>query len=137
MQRTDKSAEEAIASLPDEYRSDVARLDEIISAAMPGQEKTVWEGKFWGGSNQTIIGYGDYSYTRPKGETVEWFIVGLAAQKNYMSIYVNAAQDGKYVAELYADRLGKAKVGKSVISFRRLEDINLDALLEVIEKAQS
>ena len=44
---------------------------------------------------------------------------------------------GKYVAEKHADRLGKASVGKSCIRFKRLEDVNLDAMAEVLREAAS
>ena len=96
----------------------------------------MWEGRFWGGSDQRIIGYGDYSYTRSDGKTVEWFIVGLAQQKQYISVYVNAADETGYLTEQYADRLGKAKVGKSSISFTSLDDIHLDVLLDLITHAE-
>ena len=39
------------------------------------------------------------------------------------------------VAEAYAGRLGKAKVGKSSISFRTLADVDLEVLSELIERA--
>jgi hypothetical protein len=125
-----------IASLPDSVRGDVAELDTAIAEAMGDEARVLWTGVFWGGSEQTIIGYGDYTYRRPKGKDVEWFIVGLAVQKKYLSVYVNAVEDGRYLAEQYAAQLGKVKVGKSSIGFRRLADLNLDVLLELVRKAR-
>jgi hypothetical protein len=124
-----------IESLPPEARAGVDRLDTAITKVMSGHVKTMWEGKLWGGSDQRIIGYGDYSYERSNGHVVEWFIVGLALQKRYISVYVNAVDDDGYLVEKYADKLGKVKVGKSSISFRSLENINLDVLLDLIAKA--
>ena len=95
----------------------------------------MWEGIFWGGSEQRIIGYGNYSYLRSDKKQIEWFIVGLARQKNYFSVYVNAVEAGRYLSELYGPRLGKVKTGKSSISFRKLADINLDVLSEMVEHA--
>lgn len=103
---------------------------------MGRHNRVLWTGIFWGGSEQAIIGYGDYTYTRPRGKTLEWFIVGLAVQKKYISVYVNAVEGDQYLAEKYAERLGKVKVGKSSISFTRLADINLDVLLELVGKAE-
>ena len=74
--------------------------------------------------------------TQARGRTVEWFMVGLALQKQYISVYVNAVEDRQYVAEKYAPELGKVKVGKSSISFRRLDDVNLDVLAKVISIAR-
>ncbi len=104
---------------------------------MSGHVKTLWEGKFWGGSDQHIIGYGDYSYERADGQTVEWFIVGVASQKHYTSVYVNAVDGDGYLVEKYADSLGKVKTGKSSISFKSLDDIELDVLLDLVGKANA
>ena len=136
MEKTVTKPAEYIESLPAAVRADVDRLDAAISNVMSGHVKTMWEGKFWGGSDQSIIGYGNYSYERSSGEAAEWFMVGLAVQKGYISLYVNAADAEGYLVEKYADRLGKAKVGKSSISFRSVEDINLDVLLDLVEQAE-
>lgn len=110
-------------------------LDERLGAALPGHRRSLWQGVFWGGSAQTIIGYGDYSYVRSDKTPVEWFIVGLARQKSYYSVYVNAADGRRYLTEAYAGRLGKVKTGKSSISFRRLADLELEVLTELVERA--
>jgi hypothetical protein len=136
MQRSDKSPDEHIASLPGDVRDDIARLDQEISRVMKGHERVLWEGKFWGGSDQNIIGYGTYSYRGKSGASGEWHIVGLAAQKNYITVFVVAVENGKYLAESFKDRLGKAKIGRSSISFKRLSDINLPVLLELITRAR-
>lgn len=136
MQRSGRSPDEHIASLPDEVRPDIERLDHEISRVMKGHERVLWEGKFWGGSDQHIIGYGTYSYEGRSGASGEWYVVGLAAQKNYITVFVVAVEDGVYLAEAYKDRLGKAKIGKSSISFKRLSDIELPALVELIARAR-
>ena len=79
MDRSMMSPDEHIASLPDDVRADISRLDAEISRVMKGQERVLWEGKFWGGSDQRIIGYGAYRYTGRSGASGEWFVVGLAA----------------------------------------------------------
>ena len=135
MEKSTTTPDEFIQSLPDDVRGDIEQLDTAITEAMPGQAKTLWTGKFWGGSDQTIIGYGDYSYDRPGRDTVEWFIVGLAPQKNYLSVYVNATDGDGYLVERYADKLGKVKVGKAAINFNAVDDINLDVLVDLAGKA--
>lgn len=136
MQRSTKTLEEHLNSLPEPARADIVKLDKQISKIMQGLERVVWEGKFWGGTDQQIIGYGDYTHTNRSGNVVNWFIIGLALQKHFISIYVNAVEGNQYLAESYADRLGKVKTGKNSISFKKLEDVNLDALLEMIAKAR-
>ena len=135
MERVSTSPDEYLATLPEETRGDMTTLHERIAAALPGHRRSLWEGVFWGGSEQSIIGYGDYSYVRSDKKPVEWFVVGLARQKNYYSVYVNAADGRRYLAEAYAGRLGKVKMGKSSISFRRLADVEMEVLMELVERA--
>src|SRR5918998_6655254 len=113
MQRSTTTPDEHIASLPDGVREDIATLDGVIAPIMSGLERTLWEGVFWGGSEQAIIGYGSYHYKGRSGAEGEWFIVGLAAQKNHLSLYVNAADGSQSLAKAYAPRIGKAKAGSA------------------------
>ena len=103
---------------------------------MPGAERVLWEGKFWGGTDQRIVGYGVYRYKGRSGAEGEWFVVGLAAQKNYLSLYVNAATEGTPLPKLYAPRLGKVKAGSANLQFKRAADIDLDVLRELVARAQ-
>lgn len=128
------SPDEHIASLPAGVREDVAKLDQEFSKIIP-EDRVLWQGVFWGGSQQSIIGYGHRVFKGSRGD-VEWFVVGLALQKNYISVYVSAVDGKQYLAEKHAGKLGKAKVGKSSISFAKLSDINLDVLLDLVKRAK-
>jgi len=136
MQKTITDPSAFLDSLPGEARELMSRLDRVVSDTMKGHPRVLWEGKFWGGTNQTIIGYGSLSTTNSRGKTVEWFMVGLALQKNYVSLYVNAVDGGQYVAEKYAQQLGKVTVGKASISFNTLEEVNLPTLKKVLRAAR-
>ena len=133
---TTTTPDEHIASLPDDVRDDIRTLDAAITGAMPGEERVVWEGKFWGGADQRIIGYGSYHYKGRSGAEGEWFVVGLAAQKNYLSLYVNAADDGTYLSEVYGTRLGKVKAKRANIQLKRASDVDLDVLREMAARAR-
>ncbi len=137
MQRSSTvTPDEHLASLSDDAREDLTTLDAAIAGAMAGEERVLWEGKFWGGTDQHIIGYGAYTYRGKSGSTGEWFIVGLAKQKDHISVYVNAADDGQHLSKKYAPRLGKAKAGSGNVTFRRLADIDLDVLVEMVARAR-
>ena len=135
MEQVESSPDDYIASQAPDIRVVLDELHTLIRAALPDRNYCMWEGVFWGGSEQQIIGYGNYSYTRTDKTEVEWFVVGLTRQKNYFSVYVNAVEGKSYLAELYGPRLGKVKVGKSSISFRNRGDVDLDVLREMIEHA--
>ncbi len=135
MRIVDTAPDAYIASLPDEHRDTLTSVDRAIHRAMPKRQRVLWEGVFWGGTHQSIIGYGHIDQTSSSGDTVEWFLVGLARQKRNYSIYVNAAADNAYLAHSYADRLGKVKLGAASIGFRRLEDLDLVVLTELVTEA--
>lgn len=135
MEKTPTPPDEYIASLPPDRRADIEALDALLSSLLPGRPKTMWEGKLWGGTDQRIIGFGEYSYQRSDGNTVAWFMVGLTAQKNYISIYVNAADSEGYITQRWAEKLGKAKIGASSVSFKSLDDVDLDAISAMITEA--
>ena len=132
----DRSPDGYLASIADDgIRAEMVRIDELISSVLTNRQRVVWEGVFWGGTEQSIIGYGDLVQPRPKGKTVEWFLVGLARQKHYFSLYVNAVTDGVYLGRQYVDRLGKAKAGSASITFGSLDDLDIDVFREMLQRA--
>jgi hypothetical protein len=135
MERSERDPDELIASLPDGVREDMAALDEEIATLMAGHERVLWEGRMWGGTEQRIIGYGSWAYVDRSGQELDWFLIGLARQKASFSLYVTVATDGAYLVKAYADRLGKVKVGSSVVSFRRLADVDRAVLHELLVQA--
>jgi hypothetical protein len=82
-----------------------------------------------------MLGYGSFPYRNYKKELINWPIISLANQKNYISLYVCAVEGNTYVAEKYQKELGKVSVGKSCIRFKKIEDINLPVLKTVLQKA--
>jgi hypothetical protein len=128
MRKSDTTPGEHLASLPEDVREEMDVLDRVIMAAFGSRDRRLWEGVFWGGTEQQIIGYGDIVQPRPRTEQVEWFAVGLARQNAHYSIYVNAVEDGRYLLAQYAGRLGRAKLGSAVVSFTHPADLDLDTL---------
>jgi len=63
-------------------------------------------------------------------------VIGLAVQKAHLSLYVSAAEDGRYLVKRYADRLGRVKVGSANVTFKRLSDVDLSVLLEMARRAR-
>ncbi len=110
-------------------------VHDTIRGAAPELEPWLWQGKMWGGTDQSILGYGTYHYVNASGDRIRWFVIGLANQKAHMSLYVNAVRDERYLGQIYADRLGKVKIGSASVSFRRLEDIDLDVMAEMAAEA--
>lgn len=129
------AAEEFLSAAPADRRELLLVVHNTIAAAAPGLDRWIWRGKMWGGTDQTILGYGHFDYVNVSKEQVRWFLIGLANQKAHVSLYVNAVRDKKYLGQVYAERLGKVKLGSAAISFKRLEDLNLEVLSEMVTEA--
>lgn len=136
MRVSEESVDTWLNSIDDQRSDEVKHLDMIISEVFAEDTRVLWIGKFWGGTDQTIIGYGDLVQPRPRGKDVHWFVVGLALQKANISLYVNAVKDGKYLGQYYGETLGKVKLGSASIGFRTVADLNEDVLKALLNEAR-
>jgi uncharacterized protein YdhG (YjbR/CyaY superfamily) len=112
--------EEYIERLDEPRRGEIRALHELIRRTVPQLEPTMDFG---------MLGYGKYHYRYASGREGDWQLVGVASNKNYISLYVTAeAPDGGYLAESYKEQLPKASIGKSCIRFKRLGDVDQEVL---------
>ena len=121
-----KTVKEYFDMLPKERQEPLKFIDKFIKKNAP-KLKSVFA--------YNMPGYGSFKYRNYKNEIIDWPVIALASQKNYISIYVCALEDGKYIAEKYKKDLGKVSVGKSCIRFKKIEDLNLKTLEKVIKLA--
>lgn len=82
--------------------------------------------KMWGPS---IVGYGSYSYEYDSGHSGESCLVGLAIRGKDFVVYI--AKDTPEQQSLLA-KLGKHKIGKVCLYFRRMADIDAKVLEALI-----
>jgi hypothetical protein len=121
-----QSVDDYLASLPDDRGDTVKRVHEVVTQAVPELEVRMWK---------SFIGYGSYHYRYASGREGDWFPIGLTNNKSYVSLYFCAAEDDGYLAEKNEDRLGKVSVGKSCVRFKKLDDLNLDVVAELAQRA--
>ncbi|MGR0218302.1 hypothetical protein [Agromyces sp. ZXT2-6] len=136
MERTGRDVDAFLAELDGERAESMRELDRVISGEFAGLERALWEGEFWGGTRQAIIGYGAISQARPRGGSVEWFLVGLADQSKHLSVYVNAAEDGEYLVKRRAGELGRVKVGSAAITIPSLDRLDRDGFVALLRRAR-
>lgn len=122
-----KSVDEYINMLEPDRQAIIKRLHAFIQKTAPSLTPHF---------SYNMLGYGSFKYKNNKKEVLDWHTVGLASQKNYISLYVCALEDGQYIAEKYKSKLGKVSVGKSCIRFKSIDDLNFDALAKVIKLAE-
>ena len=87
--------------------------------------------RMWGPS---IVGYGSYEYTYESGRKGESCLTGFAIRGKELVVYLVA--EGKE-QELLLSRLGKHKMGKSCLYFKRLSDLDMSVLEQLIAGAVS
>jgi hypothetical protein len=137
MQRTDTDVDEFLAAVEGERGDELRALDRIIAEELAGLERVLWEGPMWGGTDQRIVGYGGITQPRPRGASIEWFLVGLAEQQRHLSVYVNAAEGGRYLVQSWADRLGAVKVGSAAITLTALGGLDEPAFRAMLRRARA
>jgi uncharacterized protein YdhG (YjbR/CyaY superfamily) len=114
---------EYIAGVEEKRRPDVQRLHELVREVAPELEPTMEFG---------MLGYGKMHYRYASGREGDWMKIGIANNKQYISLYCCAADGRGYVAERYRDRLPKANIGKACVRFKRLADLDETVLRELI-----
>ena len=118
--------EEYLAELAEPRRSDVAALHALIRKAVPRLEPFIHAG---------MLAYGPFHYRYASGREGDWFRIGVASNKSYISLYACAADAKGYVAERYKARLPGASIGKSCVRFKRLADLDVKVLTALLKEA--
>jgi hypothetical protein len=107
-----------LAALDDVRRPQLEELDARIRKVAPGLRRYV---------NRGFLSYGDYSYRSRSGQSGEWMCVAIASNKQYISLYA-----GPIGLEPFAPRLPSASLGRGCIRFKRLADVDLAVIDEVV-----
>ncbi len=122
------TAAQYIASLEEPRKSEVKMLDAFIRKTVPNM-KPVW--------HTGMLGYGLIPYVGSNGKLGDWPVVSVSSRAQYISLYVCATEGKTYIAEAHRKALPKASIGKSCIRFKKLSDIDLDVLKDILKKAEA
>ena len=122
--RTADSVDVIIDAITDDARrQDCLDLLGLMKAAT-GVDPEVW--------SSGVIGFGTYHYKSSSGQEGDWFPVGFASRKAAVTIYLGLELD-----DLSAPlaRLGTYKTGKGCIYLKRLADVDVAVLGELVADA--
>lgn len=123
-QKQNSGVKEFLASIADEsVRQDCQTLADMM------HKITGDPGDMWGPS---IVGFGEYHYKYASGRENDWFKMGFSPRKANLTIYIMSGYDDK---QELLERLGKHSLGKSCLYVKRLSDIDLSVLRELLEAA--
>jgi hypothetical protein len=119
--RTGASVDEMIREIADDARrEDCVTLLGLMQRAS-GAAPEVW--------SSGLIGFGTYHYKSASGQEGDWFPVGFASRKAAITVYLGVSLEQS--AGLLA-KLGKHKTGKGCIYIKRLSDVDLAVLEELV-----
>lgn len=93
------------------------------------EEATGEPAKMFGPS---IIGFGQYHYKYATGHQGDAPLLGFSPRKAAISLYVfTGCEEHKHLLEGF----GKFKMGKACIYIKKLDDINLDVLKNIMQES--
>ena len=121
---TDISPSKFISGIEDEgSRKDCRMLLKLM------KEVTGKAPRMWGSS---IVGFGNYHYRYRSGLEGDWFLTGFAPRKRDLTIYI---MPGFSDYSVLMARLGKFRTGRSCLYVRKLDDIDLVTLRQLVEQS--
>lgn len=118
---TEASVERFLETIPDRLRADECRTLVAIMRELTGSEPAMW--------GESIVGFGRYHYRYASGREGDWFLTGFSPRKSALTIYIMAGFDG---CEALMARLGAFTTGKSCLYVKKLADVDLDVLGQLI-----
>ncbi|MFW5684722.1 MAG: DUF1801 domain-containing protein [Spirochaetota bacterium] len=113
-----------VESIDDERQREESKVLLELMGRITGAPPAMW--------GKTIVGFGNSSITYANGHEEPWFSVGFSPRKGKFSLYV---MDDASEHEAVLSRLGTYKTGKACLWVRRLDDVDMAVLEEIITAA--
>ena len=108
------------------FVEDEAKRNDAFELVKIMQNVTGFEPKMWGPS---IIGFGSYHYKYASGHEGDAPLAGFSPRKAAISLYVYLSDENR---EELLSKLGKHKPAKGCIYVKKLSDINVEILKEMV-----
>lgn len=125
--KTQFTADDVYAYI-DDLANDQKKKDSLALIELM-EEATGEPAKMFGPS---IIGFGQYHYKYATGHQGDAPLLGFSPRKAAISLYVfTGCEEHKHLLEGF----GKFKMGKACIYIKKLDDINLDVLKNIMQES--
>jgi hypothetical protein len=121
---TNQSVEVFLNSIADE-----TRRTECFAVLDMMKRVTRTEPKIWGSG---LVGFGSYHYKYASGHEGDCFVTGFAPRKAAITLYITAGVER--FPKLLA-KLGKHKAGKGCLYIKKLDDVNLSVLEDLVKQS--
>lgn len=120
--QTEQSVESFLNKVADEkVREDCFAIIKLM------QKVTGMKPVMWGTS---IIGFGKYHYKYESGHEGDICLVGFSPRKQNIALYVKAGIEGQ---DALLKKLGKHKAAKGCLYIKRLEDVDINVLGDIVK----
>ena len=123
-QQTGASVREFLDGIENEQKRRDAKTVARIMKRVTGKPP-----KMWGPS---IVGYGSYHYVYDSGREGDYPAAGFSPRKQALTLYIMSGFSGH--AQLM-EKLGKYSTGKSCLYIKKLGDVDLDVLEELVTRS--
>lgn len=123
-QPNDLDVESFINTIEPESKRDDAWEVLKLMKKVTGEEPVMW--------GSSIVGFGKYKYVYESGREGEWMLTGFSPRKQAMTLYL---MSGYEKMDDLMQKLGKYKSSVSCLYIKRLSDIDLDVLEEMVRKS--
>lgn len=82
-----------------------------------------------------MLAYGKFTYapTKDANVTIDWPVIGMALQKNYISLYISVTKNGRPLVDYY-DQLGYTRRGNNNLSFEAFDQLDRVAFKQMIKE---
>ena len=120
---TSQSLADFLSDQPEARRRDCEAIDAMMREAS-GESAVMW--------GSSIVGYGRYLAPRADGSAYPWPMIGFSPRKQ--ALVLNLMADFEAQDDLLS-RLGKHTTSKACLYIKRLSDVDLDVLREMIERS--
>ncbi len=121
MNVTNESIQEHLATITE------PRLTDILTLLTIYERITKKQPKMWG----SIIGFGSLHYVYQTGHSGDMPMLGLASRKQAITLYLSNDMSKFKLLE----KLGKYSVGKGCLYIKRLSNVDIDILQQLISES--
>ena len=121
-QPTKVSLKEFLDAMPDQKRRADCETVAAMMQAATGEPPVLW--------GSSIVGFGTYLVRYANGTQADWPLIGFSPRKQDFTLYIMLGLDSH--AELLA-KLGKHRTSKACLYVKRLADLDLAVLKQLID----
>ena len=116
----------SFAAITDDTRRSDCRVLTGIMQRLSGHPPVMW--------GTGIVGFGTYHYTYASGQEGNSCLIGYSSRKSDITVYLLSGYESDTTNALLA-QLGPHKIGKSCLYLRKLSDVQLPVLEQLITRS--